>query len=211
MSSIAVDDLDNAVDCVVDGAVDDAVDDAVGDAVDNAVDNAVDGAVDGAVDNAVDIIDDAVDNMDDAVGTKMEEDDCPLASALLAEVASRFSRGHLCRIGLTETRLYCLLAAVRHCCRYSQLSRVHQAQITAVGELCGSILRGAGYVREKRELILSRAVGCGLDRQEVIAALIKYRKNPFTPTREARADFVLELRELYPAPAGRCLICAANR
>jgi len=144
MSSIAVDDLDNAVDCVVDGAVDDAVDDAVDSAVDGAVDNAVDGAV-------------------------------------------------------------------RHCCRYSQLSRQHQAQITAVGELCGSILRGAGYVREKRELILSRAVGCGLDRQEVIAALIKYRKNPFTPTREARADFVLELRELYPAPAGRCPRCAANR
>ena len=169
-----------------------------------------------AVDDLDDAVDDAVDDATDDVtnvaeGTKMEEDDCPLASALLAEVASRFSRGHLCRIGLTETRLYCLLAAVRHCCRYSQLSSRQQAQITAVGELCGSILRGAGYIREKRELILSRAVGCGLDRREVIAALIKYRKNPFTPTMLARADFVLELRELYPAPDGRCPRCAANR
>ena len=175
---------------------------------DIAVDDAVDDAAVEYGGDAAAMVEKAAPAADNSA---MDEDDCPLASALLAEVASRFSRGHLCRIGLTETRLYCLLAAVRHCCRYSQLSRTHQAQITAVGELCGSILRGAGYVREKRELILSRAVGCGLDRQEVIAALNKYRKNPFTPTREARADFVLELRELYPAPAGRCLLCAANR
>jgi hypothetical protein len=114
-------------------------------------------------------------------------------------------------MGLAEPRLYCLLAAVRHCCLYRQLSPRHQLQITATGELCGSILRGAGYIREKRKLIISRATGCGLDEQEVVAALIKYRNTPRTPTLDAVRAHVAELRELYPAPAGRCAKCAANK
>ena len=126
-------------------------------------------------------------------------------------MASRFSRSHLCNIGLNEPRLYCLLAAVRNCCLYTQLSRSHQLRITATGELCGSILRGAAYIREKRKLIISRAVGCGLDEDELCAALIKYRNTPRTPTLDAVRAHVAELRELYPEPAGRCAKCAANK
>ena len=114
-------------------------------------------------------------------------------------------------MGLNEPRLYCLLAAVRKCCLYEQLSRSHQLQITATGELCGSILRGADYIREKRELIIGRAAGCGLDEQELFAAMIKYRNSPPTPTLAAVRAHVAELRELYPAPAGRCAKCAANK
>lgn len=141
----------------------------------------------------------------------IEADDCPLASALIGEMASRFSRGHLCNIGLAEPRLYCLLAAVRHCCRYEQLSRQQQLQIEACRELCSSVMRGASYIREKREQIIGRAVAGGLDEQELIAALDKHRKLPPVPMLAARRAHFAELREQYPAPAGRCAKCAGRQ
>ena len=140
-----------------------------------------------------------------------ESDDCPLASALFSEVASRFSRGHLCNIGLTEPRLYCLLTAVRRCCRYPQLSHSHKLRIAATAELCSNVMRGASYICEKRKQIIGRATAGGLDEQELIAALNKYSKTPAVPTLESRRAFVAEMRELYPPPAGRCIECAGKQ
>ena len=133
---------------------------------------------------------------------------CLMADALIAEVARRFSRNHLCRLGLNEPRFYCLMMKMRQCCRFAQIPARLRAQIVATCVLSSCILRGAAYLREKRRHIAKCAVEAGLDKSEVVAALIKYRNCPRASVVDARRAFSAELRDRFPTPADCCGRCA---
>jgi hypothetical protein len=149
-------------------------------------------------------VDNAIDNaIDDAIDVS-----CPIADSLIAEVASRFSRNNLCRLGLNEPRFYCLIMKTRQCCRFAQISARLRAQIIATCVLSSCILRGAAYIREKRRYIAKCAVEAGLDKSEVMAALIKYRNCPRASVVDARRAFSAELRDRFPTPADCCGRCA---
>ena len=186
---------DAASDDCLEAAAD--IDGAGGAAADDCLDGLDDGA---AADDCLDGLDDGAaddDDIDGAIAAADDADDCPYASALIAEVAARFGRGRLCRFGLMEPRLRHIIAAARRCCRFARLGRNLCRRILAVAGLSGDLQQGAGYIRDKREVIIGRAVAGGHDRQEVIEAVNRFRSAPAVRAAADRAVFAAELRRQF--------------